>query len=59
MDYYIDYNGNKITAGDRVLYSLRSIEAKLVSVDDTDAVIETDDNKLVFVKCHRLSKVIQ
>ncbi len=56
---FTDHAGNHVLPGDRVFYSLRSVEGKLLeALQDGDASIELDDGKILFVKWHRLTKVV-
>lgn len=56
---FTDYNGQSVKPGDRVFYTLRSTEGKLLeALQDGDATIELDDGKLIFCKWNRLTKVI-
>lgn len=54
-----DSNDNLVLPGDRVWYSLRNVEGVLIeALHDGDASIELEDGKILFVKWHRLTKVI-
>lgn len=56
---FTDYNDQSVKPGDRVFYSLRSVEGTLIeALQDGDATIELDDGKLIFCKWNRLIKVI-
>ena len=55
---FTDYNNKSVKPGDRVYYSERNVEGILLeALQDGDATIELDDNKVLFVKWHRLTKV--
>lgn len=55
---FTDCNDQSVKPGDKVFYSLRSVEGKLVeALQDGDATIELSDGKLLFVKWCRLTKV--
>lgn len=55
---FTDKNGQSVKPGDRVFYSLRSVEGTLLeALQDGDGTIELDDGKILFVKWDRCIKV--
>lgn len=56
---FTDSNKVSVTPGDRVYYSLRNVEGTLLEASqDGDASVELDDGRILFVKWHRLTKVV-
>ena len=55
---FIDKNSQEVIEGDRVFYSLRSVEGIVEDIlQDGDATLKLDDGKLLLVKWNRLTRI--